>query len=520
MPGNPRTLRVLVGTLPIEDGQTPPPVVGEVGHFPLIFCEVGTEAADSDATVSVVSARAEPVGDGSPRRGGLRWDGTVRNDPPHWATRLHGDGWSAFWLAPRPVLGEVRLRGTLAGDLAITTSSSVRGRVTRVRVVTETFTGPGRQRIPARQRLRDVDVSPIRFDRGLRTPEPGRAGRHAPVRADPCLTETGVLVDLDLDDVPPLPLRPALVPGALSAAGRDVWVADTRLPRLVRIRDGSAVTPVEWPGRILGTGEAGSRRLYADEEGCWITGADGVHRCDGTDTPAVRSVADGAVWRAAAVDGALAVQVNLDPGDPHARQVLRLVARSGSVLDVVMPDRGASSLAPYADGFVLLVHERWHAGITDHDPRCRLARLSRSGSYTEGPPRDDLDHSATVHASGILADDERLYRIRPDLTLDEGRALPGQVLGVSPAGRPWVLDRGPGRRVVELDAVDLRPVASTAVTAAPAQLAADGTAAVWMVAGGVLRWDPTDDAGAEPVEVAVMAGASRPDPGHSVGPLG
>lgn len=526
MPRNPRTLSVLVGTLPIEDGQIPPPVVGDVGVFPLLFREAGPEADGPDATTTTVQARAEPVGDGVPTRGAMMWDGTVRDDPPHWPIRLHGNGWTATWLAPRPVIGEVRLHGTLVGDFAFMTDSRVRGRVTRIRVVTETFVGPDRERVPGLQILRDVDVSPVGFDQGLVAPAPGRTGWCSPVPADPRVAETGVLLDLDLDDVPPLPLRPALVPGALSAAGRDVWVADTRLPRLIRIRDGSAVTLVEWPGRILGTDEVGSRRLHADAGGCWITGADGVHRCDATDpddtgTVAVRTVAAGVVWRAAATDGTLAVQVDLDPGDPHARQALRIVAPLGPVLDVEMPDRTVSSLAPDGDGFVLLVSQRWHAGLTDHDPRSRFARLSRSGSYTEGPPLAGLDHhTATVHASAVVATDKRLYRIRPDLTPDEGRAVSGDVLGVSPAGHIWVRGRGLDQRLSELEPAGLQPLASVAVPAFPAQLAVDGEGAVWMLARGVLRWRPADGAGPTPVDVGVLAEASRPDPGHSVGPLG
>lgn len=530
MPRNPRTLLVLVGTLPIEDGQTPPPVVGEVGHYPLLFRETDPEAGP-DATTTTVQARAEPIGDGLPSLGGMSWDGTVHDEPPHWPTRLHGNGWTASWSAPRPVVGEVRLHGTLVGDFAFMTGSRVRGRVTRARVVTETFTGPDRRRVPALQELREVETSPTRFDHGLvLVPDVRRPGRRRLAPGDPRVVETGVLLDLDLDNVPPLPLRPALVPGSVSASGRDVWVADTRLPRLIRIRDGSTVTLVEWPGRILGTDEVGSRRLHADGGGCWITGADGVHRCDATDPDdtgtvaaavAVRRVADGAVWHAAAAEGTVAVQVDLDPGDPHARQALRIVPPSGPVLAVEMPDRTASSLAPDGDGFVLLVSQRWHAGITDHDPRSRIARLSRSGSYTEGPPLDGLDHHiATVHASGVIATDKRLYRIRPDLTPDEGRPVSGDVLGVSPAGHVWVRGRGLDQRLSELEPAGLQTFASVPVPAFPAQLAADGEGTVWMLAGGVLRWRPTDGAGPTPVDVGLLAEASRPDPGHSVGPLG
>ncbi|WP_028935016.1 hypothetical protein [Pseudonocardia spinosispora] len=59
---------------------------------------------------------------------------------------LHGDGWTATWQAPRPLIGEVQLRGVLFDDLVLEISTGVRGRVTRVQVITETIdtTGPGR----------------------------------------------------------------------------------------------------------------------------------------------------------------------------------------------------------------------------------------------------------------------------------------------------------------------------------------------------------------------------------------
>lgn len=101
----PRTLTVLVGTLPVEDGQTAPPVVGKVGHYRLLFAEA--EHDEPDATIGTVRARAEPLGDGAPSRGGLMWDGTSHDEPPSWRIMLHGNGWTALWSAPRPVVGEV-----------------------------------------------------------------------------------------------------------------------------------------------------------------------------------------------------------------------------------------------------------------------------------------------------------------------------------------------------------------------------------------------------------------------------
>lgn len=88
-----RTVAVLVGTLAVEDGATPPPIVGEVGHYWLIFNEARHD--EPDATVSRWTACAEPLGDGTPQRAAQRWDGTPADTPPVWPTLLRGDGWAA-----------------------------------------------------------------------------------------------------------------------------------------------------------------------------------------------------------------------------------------------------------------------------------------------------------------------------------------------------------------------------------------------------------------------------------------
>ena len=73
-----RRIPVLVNELAIEDGQTPPPRVGDVGQFPLIFTEARPDQPDTDATVSTFRVRAEPGNGGEPRRPGLRMDGTPK----------------------------------------------------------------------------------------------------------------------------------------------------------------------------------------------------------------------------------------------------------------------------------------------------------------------------------------------------------------------------------------------------------------------------------------------------------
>lgn len=505
MPRSPRILTVLVGTLPIEDGQTPPPVVGEVGRYWLLFVEATRDVPD--ATVVTVRARAEPLGDGSPQRGGLMWDGTVRDEPPHWPTMLHGNGWSASWSAPRPVVGEVAVRGTVVADLGFGAHGSVRGRVTRARTVTETFdtTDPDQPRVPALQRLHEVDTGPRWFDHG-RAPGPGG---HGTVPRIPYEVEVGVLVDLDLDDVPPLPLRPSIVPGALSVSGSDVWVADARLPCVVGLRDGRVVTRFDWPGRILSADESRGRGVHADGDGAWITGPDGVHRCDGDGVRAV--LAEDAWVAAASDDGLLAVQLNREPCSP----TLRLVRPSGEVIDVVIPDRVAGSIAADGDGFLLLVT------TPRQDAGPRVARLSRTGEYREGLPLPGRAHDyGEVLGGGLTGGGEGLYRVRPDLGLDDGPSMPRRVLRVwSGGGRIRVLthvhdDGGwpltgaagprPGGRcwlLADLDAADLSPIRSTFVPAVPTSLSADGE---WLLAAGVRRWDQAGSGRTEPVDIAAL----------------
>ncbi|MDQ2722693.1 MAG: hypothetical protein M3Y19_05210, partial [Actinomycetota bacterium] len=280
-----RVIPVHVDTLPIEDGHTAAPVVGAVGSYVLGFREVPDD--EPDALARAYRVRAEPL-DTTPPSRGKDWSGRVRDDPPMWRIQLHGDGWSARWLTPRPAVGHLELRGTITGEWSYGVPTLTRGRITRARMVTETYerTGggvPDWRRVASAQALRELGTGPLRFDHGL---VPGPRGAHGVGRAmvapDPWTRETGVLVDLDLDDVPPYARRPAIVPGGLAAHGRELWVADVRLPLLVHLRDGVVVDEITWRGVILTPEQAlhQGRTLHADASGCWIVGPDGVHRAD------------------------------------------------------------------------------------------------------------------------------------------------------------------------------------------------------------------------------------------------
>ena len=75
-----RVISVLVPPVLIGDGQVPLPAIGETVRYYLRFTEVPRESGDPLA--STFTARADPVGDGSPRCG-MRFDGTPHDRPPY-----------------------------------------------------------------------------------------------------------------------------------------------------------------------------------------------------------------------------------------------------------------------------------------------------------------------------------------------------------------------------------------------------------------------------------------------------
>ena len=415
-----RVIPVHVDTLPIEDGHTDPPVVGRLGSFVLGFRESSDHSPD--ATAGTYRVRAEPLDTHRPRQG-MHWDNTPNELPPRWRVLLHGDGWSATWLAPRPVLGRVELRGTITGEWSYGVSRLTRGRVTRARMVTETHerSGPALgewRRIHTAQRLRDIDTAPHRFDGGL------VRGEYIPhlngwsmVPPNPWVQETGVLVDLDLDDVPHYPLRPAFVPGGLAAHGADLWISDTRLPTLVRLRDHAVADVITWPGVVLGSEQSvPGRVLHADATGCWITGPDGIIRVDLDGT--IRVLRDEpAAPTAATTAGTLAARLTLEPDHPRSPTALVLLHPDGSNIDVPTPGRRVHSLTADGNRFLATL-----AGEDDHV----LARIDTDGHLTQGPPPHPRSQDGYLILGGapLLRTPAALHRIQPDLTLDAGTPTP------------------------------------------------------------------------------------------------
>ncbi|MBJ7291756.1 MAG: hypothetical protein JHC79_22855 [Williamsia sp.] len=113
------------------------------------------------------------------------------------------------------------------------------------------------------------------------------------------LAMTGVLVDLDLDDVSPPEMD--FRAGSVGETGADIWVMDTSDPVLLHIdtnRVPPAVTEYLLPMTIESPGDA-NRFVHADGDGCWISSRHDIFRCDRSDDGAIaverRCIEGGAV---------------------------------------------------------------------------------------------------------------------------------------------------------------------------------------------------------------------------------
>lgn len=198
----PRTLRVLVDELAIEDGQIEPPSVGAVSAFPLLFTERPPSAPD----VMSICADLEPCG--AP----LTMTTPQGQEQPMWSGLLRGDGWTASWRGSQPRAGRVELVGEFSGVLGIDAIGWVRGLVTRVRVVSVTSTfsetdsrGWGFPE-PDLRDYREVKTSPRFFtdERPVTTVVTATDGTHEIIAPAPLVgrnyrVDIGVLIDLDPD---------------------------------------------------------------------------------------------------------------------------------------------------------------------------------------------------------------------------------------------------------------------------------------------------------------------------------
>ncbi|WP_200172947.1 DUF6578 domain-containing protein [Tomitella cavernea] len=260
-----RTITVFVPGWVFDDGGLAPPARSDVIDVELTFHPDGRAPSPCGQTVR---ATARPIFGHAPSVGP---DGPLR-----WPLELLGDGWSAEWLSDQPLAGRVALAGMLVAGTGWTPSGNparVRGRVRRVRLVEQRFehVERGIRAVDGTERLTEVESTPRRHwsDPGI---------------AEDGFRATGVLVDLDVHDVPAA--KPEFVAGAVSVDGPDVWVMDRSDPVLLHI-DTRSTPPrvVEYllPLTIEPPVDQWTRRVHADRGGCWITSRHEVFRCDRDD---------------------------------------------------------------------------------------------------------------------------------------------------------------------------------------------------------------------------------------------
>ncbi|PTR21202.1 hypothetical protein C8K36_11632 [Rhodococcus sp. OK519] len=346
-----RTLTVFVPGWILDDRSLAPPAVGDLVETPLTFGEAETPPASYAQTFRATARPAYGHMPGGDPESGLRW-----------LHELSGDGWAANWWSNRPTTGRVEVPGTLFADLTVGPDSPppVHGRVRQVQVVSHRRerTPTGTRLVHGSERLTDAEATPRIF-----------WSSQEPATEDDPYVLTGVLVDLDLDDVPAT--DPRFVAGAVSISGTDVWVMDRADPVLLHV-DTAATPPrvveyllpmtAEQP-RVIWT-----RTVHADRDGCWITSDHDVFRCDRADDGSVsveRVCTEGG--RSVVDDGRLYL---LDTTKPH----MRLDRRYG----VVRVD-------PPPHPVRVLDDDRQLTAVDDPDTVARVRAAARRADIARGP---------------------------------------------------------------------------------------------------------------------------------------
>lgn len=386
-----RTIVVHIPSSVVGDGEIAVPLVGAVLTGPLRFVEL----PDSDPDVVRIRAHLEP----SKREPILQNTGQNTSRRWEWGGLLRGDGWAASWRGFRPLTGEVELVGRFSGDFGYDTDGRFRGRVTRVRMVSERFER-GRDahwtHVPGHRNSRDVDAAPRFF--GIPPLTEDELG--------PIDLEHSVAVDIDLDDVPALPVRPSVVPGDVSVAGRTWWIADSELPLVVALGADSSVTEYRLPTRI-GRGP----RIWATETGCWAAGTNGMYWISPGNDPV--QVDDRPVYNAASNGNTLLACTD--------DATWRLYSPKLAPIDVDALRGWVNSVAVEDDCFVAVVRPADQSVI-------RLVRVSVTGESTIGP---EITPESRRHGRPYLAGEPLrlirgvgIARVRRDLGVrDDGDKL-------------------------------------------------------------------------------------------------
>ncbi|MEU8897257.1 hypothetical protein [Nocardia sp. NPDC048505] len=489
------------GTI-IGDGAIPPPRIGSVIRFPLRF----VESSPVDGAVAAVRALLKPSG----RDLILQY---TREDEPRrweWNGLLQGDGWTASWRGFRPLTGQVELNGRFYADWGYDTAGRVRGRVTRVQLVSERYrlgSGPhgSWEQIPGYRTLRDVEAAPRFFDSSMFAQESGEVDH-----------EVAALVELDLDDVPELPTRSSLVPGDVSASEELLWVADRELPLVVSLDVEHMPTEHLLPGPV-----GPARSIWATPTGCWVGGEDGTYHCTAGGIPR-------RVDRLSVIAGAVAGETFLSCTS-GSTWVLHRPGRQP--VELTAPDGHVTSIAVDDGGFVVLLR---HFG-SDEESGIRLVRVDTSGSMTSGPILPGAPGPNLPYLTGPplrVFRGENAWRVSPDLNIGSVQRLPrlplrgGQVgdyvwiVGHPPDGTgssgwwplPGPIENDSVRQFwlfTLLDATTLEPVSSTPIFTTRPGVTIDSANAVWVTADGVraipvqtMRWP-------DRLDVAALVDKSR-----------
>lgn len=257
-------IQVLVGSEIFGDGSLPPLHVGDVIN---VMLGLVTFAAPTTPGTATYRVRVQPDFGRAP--------GPDREDTLTWPFEVSGNGWTASCHLHTPVTGQTSLTGYLTPDFARPVQGRpgvVTGRVRRLQLLEQhsEVTQNRHRFIPGTERLRDLGTSPDRY-----------WPRWFPVRRDGPFEERGILVDLDLDDIPEHP--PRFDACAVAVNGTDVWAMDRSAPVLMHLDTShtpATVTEYVLPLPFDPPDEGMRRQIHADDDGCWITCPAEIVRCD------------------------------------------------------------------------------------------------------------------------------------------------------------------------------------------------------------------------------------------------
>lgn len=421
-----RVLTVSIGTSDIEAGDVSPPRVGSIIEMLLDFVETDVSPPDEAMTVQAVLEL-----DSTPRLEGN--DNHTDGRYWCWLGELFGDGWRATWLGRRPKAGSVTVTGHFLRSRGLAykrgSHSQVRGRVTRVQVRTIPYHCPDGSNwwpLPsAPSSYRDVTLAPRWFDRSdLRDPE---RNLEALIWSD-----SGVVIDIDLDDVPSRAPRPKIVPGDVVADDHGIWIVDNQLP-VVALLCGDTATEYVFPGTITS-----GRTLRATPDGCLIFDGSDIYRCT-VDEPLEKVV--GTVAGITIDD----VSLRFERVDQLGWRAMLTWSTGGRTdVDAIPVDHVPVGSAIDNGSFIIAVRERLSTSKTTH-----LVRITTTGLVTTGPslPNDESDwdrRTTLVNGPLRVIQKNAVIPIHDDLSSGDLVPLHKYVLAAGQAGETaWIVTHPP-----------------------------------------------------------------------------